>query len=147
MSLTFSLLREHSWTTEWVSLALLCSIYHFWYLEAIANHSIYESFKRCSQILGENVENYCVAWECNRHGGDMCFNRSGHISLRREEEGGREYLNYCFFCFCFFMQHLLQSRHCPFLSLCFIDNAHNRSRREALLWLHFINTMIEVQRC
>ena len=62
----------------------------FWYLEAITNHSIYESLKRCSQILGKNVENYCVAWECNRHGSDMSFNRSGRISLRREEEGGRE---------------------------------------------------------
>lgn len=105
--------------------------YHFWYLEAITNHSIYESLKRCSQILGENVENYCVAWECNRHGSDMSFNRSGHISLRREEEGGREgrILKLHFF----LMQHLLQSRHCQFLSLCFIDNAHNRSRREVLL--------------
>ena len=32
------------------------------------------------------MENYCVAWEF----GDTSFNRSGHISLRREEGGGRE---------------------------------------------------------
>ena len=76
------------------------------------------------------MESYCVAWEF----GDTSFNRSGHISLRREEGGGREgrILELLLFFF-FLMQHLLQSRHCQFLSPCVIDNAHNRSRREALL--------------